>query len=47
MGFAVQADHKVKNQRKQKERKVLRPYQRTKKAMEYEGDGDWRARNDP
>ena len=39
------------NQRKWKKRQVLRPYQRTKNAMEYESGGDtncnWCTRNDP
>ena len=39
------------NQRKQKERQVLRPYQTTKNAVKHEGDGDtncnWHTRNSP
>ena len=33
-------DHRVKNQRKAKRDNVFRPCQRTKKAVEYEGDSD-------
>ena len=40
MDFAGPTEYKVKkkNQRKRKQRQVLRPYQRTKKAKEHEGD---------
>ena len=38
--FAVLVDHRVKNHRKRKERHVLRPCQRNKKAVEHEGNGD-------
>ena len=36
----VPADHRVKNQRKLKERESLRPCQRTKKDVEHENNGD-------
>ena len=49
-GFCTPSGPQRKNQRKQKD-KVLRPCQRTKKAVEHEGDGDttynWHARNGP
>ena len=38
--MAIPADHREKNQRKRKERKVLEPSKRTKKAVEHEGNGD-------
>ena len=51
MDFAVPVDHRVKNQRKRKERQLLRSFQRTKKAVEHASNGDssgnWRALNDP
>ena len=40
MDFAIPADRRVKNQRKWKEKQVVRPSQRTKKAMEHESDSD-------
>ena len=40
MDFAVSVNHRVKVKKKQKERQVLRPFQRTNKAMEHEGDSD-------
>ena len=51
MDFAVPADHRVKNQRKRKEKQLLWQFQRTKKAMGHEGDDDsnckWSTENDP
>ena len=38
--FAVPADHREEDQRKRKERQVLRPCLRPKKAVEQEGNGD-------
>ena len=37
---AVLVEQKVKNQKKRDKREVVGPCQRTKKAVEYEGDGD-------
>ena len=50
--FAVSAGHRVKIKENEKKKKIqiLRSLQRTKKAMEHEGDGDtncnWCTRND-
>ena len=50
MDFVAPADQR-ENPRKRKKRRVFRPCQRTKKAVEHVGDGDincnWRAWNGP
>ena len=41
MDFAIPADHPVKiKKKKRKKRQLLRPCQRTEKAVEHETDGD-------
>ena len=40
-GLSCTGGPQSENQRKEKESQILRPYQRTKKAMKHEGDG-WR-----
>ena len=51
MDFAVPTNHRVKNQRKQKDKEKFERGQRTKKTVEHEGDADtncsWHSRNDP
>ena len=48
-GFCRPSGPPSQSERKRKERQVRRPYQRSKKAVEYEGDGDtnsnWRTWN--
>ena len=39
-GFCLPSGPQSENQRKQKKRQVLRPCQRTEKAVKYECDGD-------